>query len=116
MKRLPIAFVLVIWAGLLYAADTSDLVPLTALGKRQYKGFEGGLYPDGKNKPPEAHEKAGALLAGQIKPLDAQGKPNQDGRIVLLSIGMSNTTQEFSTFILLAEQEKQKNPKLTIVD
>jgi len=116
MKCSLTAIVLLSCASFVLAADTSDMLPLTELGNRQYKGFEGGLYPDGKNQPPEAHEKAGALLAGQIKPLDAQGKPNQDGKIVLLSIGMSNTTQEFSTFILLAGQEKQKNPKLTIVD
>jgi hypothetical protein len=51
-----------------------------------------------------------------VKPLDGQGMANEDGKIVLLSIGMSNTTQEFSMFMRLAQQERQKNPKLVIVD
>jgi hypothetical protein len=99
-----------------HAADTADLVPLTELGPRQYKGFEGGLYPDGANHRPEAHERTGVLLATQVRPLDAQGMASDEGKIVLLSIGMSNTTQEFSTFMRLAQAERQRNPKLVIVD
>ncbi|HEV8379142.1 MAG TPA: hypothetical protein VGP99_09860 [Tepidisphaeraceae bacterium] len=116
MKRSLVALLLLVSAAAARAADTADLVPLTELGKRQYKDYEGGLYPDGKNQRPEPHEKAGVLLARQIKPLDAQGMPSEHGKIVLLSIGMSNTTQEFSAFMQLARGEPQKNPKLVIVD
>jgi len=35
---------------------------------------------------------------------------------VFMSIGMSNTTQEFSTFKPLADSDATKNPSLTIVD
>jgi Cu/Ag efflux protein CusF len=96
--------------------DTSHLIPLTELGKDKYKDYPGGLYPDGKNERPAAHEKAGLALAKQVQPLDADGKPSADGKIVLLSVGMSNTTQEFSAFKRLANADKDKNPKLTIVD
>ncbi|HEV8292217.1 MAG TPA: hypothetical protein VGP94_09850, partial [Tepidisphaeraceae bacterium] len=116
MKRSLFALLLLVIAVGVRAADTADLVPLTELAKRQYKGFEGGLYPDGKNQRPEAHEKSGVLLAKQIKPLNAQGMPSEQGKIVLLSIGMSNTTQEFSAFMRLAQGEGEKNPKLVIVD
>jgi hypothetical protein len=47
-------------------------------------------------------------LAKRIAPID--------GRIVLLSIGMSNTTQEFSAFQQLAAHETGLNPQLTLVD
>src|SRR5262245_20046898 len=90
--------------------------PLTELGTEKYKGFAGGLYPDGKNDRPTAHEKAGRALAQRIQPLDADGKPSAEGKIVLLSIGMSNTTQEFSAFIRLADAGKDKNRKLVLVD
>src|SRR5260221_3634013 len=86
--------------------------PLTELGQAQYKGFAGGLYPDGKNDRPAGHENFGLALARRVQPLDGDGKPSADGRIVLLSVGMSNASQEFSTFIGLANADKDKNPKL----
>jgi hypothetical protein len=96
--------------------DTSGLKPLSELGKDKYKDHAGGLYPDGKNERPEAHEKAGLALAKKVRPLDGDGKPDADGKIVLLSVGMSNTTQEFSAFKQLADKDADKNQKLTIVD
>lgn len=95
--------------------DTSKLKPLTELGAELYKGSKGGLYPEGNTRP-AAHEAAGVSLAKQIQPLNAEGKPDSAGRIVLLSIGMSNTTQEFSVFKRIADADARKNPKLTIVD
>jgi hypothetical protein len=96
--------------------DTTGLKPLTELGKDKYKDYPGGLYPDGKNERPEAHEKAGLALAKKVQPLDADGKPSADGKVVLLSVGMSNTTQEFSMFKQLADADKEKNPKVVLVD
>jgi Cu/Ag efflux protein CusF len=96
--------------------DTSKLRPLTELGVGEYQGFQGGLYPGGKNERPAAHEAAGIGLAKQLQPLGAGGQPSADGKIVLLSVGMSNTTQEFSTFKRIADGDRDKNPKLVIVD
>lgn len=74
-------------------ADTIRIA-LSEMGTRTYKGFRGGLYPTG-NEPAGAHLSAGLTRASRIRPLDANGQPATSGRIVLLSIGMSNTTQEF---------------------
>jgi hypothetical protein len=68
--------------------------PLTELGTRTYLGFAGGLYPGG-NSVPARHDSVGRAERARIRPLDASGSPAANGRYVLLSIGMSNTTQEF---------------------
>ena len=63
------------------------LIPLTELGSRFYQGRQGGLYPGGSNKLPAAHEAAGLAAARSIRPLDAQGLPDEArGKIVLISI------------------------------
>src|SRR5712692_5154147 len=90
--------------------------PLSELGAGLYKTKQGGLYPNGNSLRPVAHEDAGVQIARSIVPLNASGQPDTNGRIVLLSIGMSNTTQEFSTFIAEANPDAARNPKLTIVD
>ncbi|HEV8304996.1 MAG TPA: hypothetical protein VGQ25_08555 [Gemmatimonadales bacterium] len=70
-------------------------VPLSDLGAGTYKGFAGGLYPGGTNAAPAAHAAAGIRHAQGVVPLDTAGVPGPGGKVVLLSIGMSNTTQEF---------------------
>jgi hypothetical protein len=91
MSRLRCAVVLVAFAG----AALAQQVPLSDLGTAAYLGFSGGLYPDGSNVPPADHAAAGVAHARAIQPLDTRGLPHRDGRIAMLSIGMSNTTQEF---------------------
>ena len=82
----------------------------------KYEGEDGGLYGGGGNQPPEAQRKAAETALAQIKPLNAEGKPAADGRIVFVSISMSNATMEFSTFNRIADQAPQKSDKVTIVD
>ena len=73
--------------------------PLSDLGQGTYRGFQGGLYPGGSNTPPSAYLKAGLAAAGQVRPLARNGAPSSSGRIVLLSIGMSNAYLEYAQFI-----------------
>jgi hypothetical protein len=96
--------------------ESTGLVPLPDLGKGTHQGEQGGLYPDGQNTPPAPHLKAGRALARAITPLDAEGRKAESGKIVLLSIGMSNTTQEFQMFQKLAGEDTDLNPRLAIVD
>src|SRR5262245_43744741 len=68
-------------------------VPLPGLGSGLYLGqFSGGLYENGSNLMPADHR--AAELRHVVQPLNPNGSPLPDGKIVLLSIGMSNTTQE----------------------
>jgi hypothetical protein len=97
---------------------------LTDLGPNEYvridgtqTGYIGGLYPAGSNIRPPAHEAAGLAMASRIQPLDGGGNPDpQNGRIVMISVGMSNTSQEFTVFIDLAAREQALNPQLDIIN
>ena len=74
----------------------STRVPLIDLPAGDtYLGFSGGLYPQGSNTLPSAHAAAGSTAAAAIRPLDVNGNPSANGKFVLMSIGMSHTTQEF---------------------
>ena len=70
-------------------------VPINDLGTATYKGFFGGLYPGGANEMPPDHRLGGMEESASIVPLDTAGNPDANGKYVLVSIGMSNTTQEF---------------------
>lgn len=115
------------------AADCSvtnlGVVPLNEMGFGAYSNATGGLYPNGANTRPPAHDSAGMQIAtNQIGPLNASGNPDtNNGKIVLLSLGVSNTTQEWAsgdnvthnvtnTFKYRADLDPSKNPQLVIVD
>jgi hypothetical protein len=87
---------------------STGLVPLTDMGRRRYRGYRGGLYPNGRNRPSPAYQRQGLAAARRVKLVD--------GKIVLLSIGMSNTTQEFSEFKARADRDPAKSPSVELVD
>jgi hypothetical protein len=87
---------------------STGLTPLTDLGKKRYKGQRGGLYPNGLNQPSRPYLKQGLAAAKRVRPVN--------GRVVLLSIGMSNTTQEFRAFMRLATGDPEIHPAVELVD
>jgi len=99
-----------------FTRTSVGLIPLTDLGTGTYHGFQGGLYPGGTNEPPAAYRQIGLARARAVQPLNQDGVPAADGTIVLLGIGFSNTTQEFSAFKQEADRDPRKNPRLVIVD
>lgn len=88
--------------------------PLTDPGS--YQGQSTGLYEGGANVPPGGHLAAGLDIARGIGPLSAEGQPDASGRYVFISVGMSNTTQEFSAFKPMADSDGSRDPRLAIVD
>jgi hypothetical protein len=88
--------------------SSTGLVPLTDMGRRRYRGFRGGLYPKGRNRPSAVYLSKGLAAARRVRPIG--------GKIVLLSVGMSNATAEFSAFKRAADRDPAKSPALTIVD
>ena len=82
----------------------------------EYQGEDGGLYGGGQNEPPESLNAAAEVQTAKIRPLNAEGNLATDGRIGLVSISMSNATQEFSAFKQLADADAEKSPLVTVVD
>lgn len=81
-----------------------------------HEGFPGGLYPQERNYVSGAHLRAGLQRGLRVRPLDANGKPAADGKIVLLSVGMSNTSQESSAFKQLLRSLVDRNAALVFVN
>ncbi len=98
------------------ARTSVGFTPLPDPGFVSYQGESGGLYGNGRNTPPASHQADGVAIARAIEPVDAQGQPSASGRFAFISIGMSNTTQEFSTFVPMAMSDPLRHPRLAIVD
>lgn len=97
------------------SAAAKGLVPLTEL-KGDYHGRDGGLYGGGRNEVPAAQQALATRALAEIKPLDVDGKSSANGKIVMVSLGMSNTTMEFSRFVQLANADPRKAGNVTLVD
>lgn len=97
--------------------ESTGMKPLTEMSADdRYKGEDGGLYGEGQNTPPATHRQAAEKELAAIQLLNTDGRPAADGRVVFISISMSNATQEFSRFKRIADQDPAKSAKLTIVD
>jgi Putative Ig domain/HYDIN/CFA65/VesB-like, Ig-like domain len=94
----------------------SPIIDLMDLGTRTYLGYQGGLYPNGSNVDPNPHESDGEAIANAITPLDANGNPSSNGKIVMMSLGESATEQPFDNFVDEANADPQKNPYLVLVN
>jgi hypothetical protein len=73
----------------------TDTVKIALTDLPSYFGIRGGLYPNGLNLPPSDHDSAARARRNAIRPLDVNGDESPFGKYVLISIGMSNATQEW---------------------
>ncbi len=98
------------------SVTSTGRIPLNDLGAGLYSGEAGGLYPGGSNQRPLSHDLA-VDRVGRVLLRDAQGSPDpQSGKIVLMSVGLSNTTMEFRAFQTLARDDQGKNAAVVLVD
>lgn len=75
--------------------DSVGCTPLEDLRAAEYHGRQGGLYPGGAVECPAGHLADGLDQAARVVPRDSSGESADDGRIVVLSIGFSFTSQIF---------------------
>lgn len=97
--------------------SSTGFIPLTDMSAAdRYKRQDGGLYGEGRNRPPKSHLEAARKELSGIRPLDSAGRASGRGKIVLISIGMSNTSMEFQPFMELAAKDKRRSRRLVIVN
>ena len=101
-------------------AQNFTAIPLTDFQPGQlYLGtFPGTLY-EGSNIVPTDHATDGLNFAQQVQPLDSRGNPSPTGKIVVISIGLSNWTIEWcsadrrvcgpNSFLVQAAQDPRIN-------
>jgi lysophospholipase L1-like esterase len=99
-------------------APSTGLIPLSDGGREApaYQGQDSGLYGGGSNRPPAPHQAAALKALANFQTRDATGTQSPEGQVALLSISMSNATQEFSAFKQLADASPLKSPHVLIVD
>lgn len=120
--RYPWFAVVFVMAGLAPLLGVSALraqqivVPISDLGINTYMGFEGGLYGRGSNSPPQVLRDLANQAMNEIVPRDAAGRPDADGSIGFMAVGMSNTNQEFRHFERSADLATERDPRLVVVD
>lgn len=91
--------------------------PINDLAQNFFRNFQGGLYPDGSNQRPLYHDGNGITIGKGIVPLDTSGNINYNtGKVVLLSVGMSNCNQEFGEFKTQLTGATYLNPKLVLIN
>jgi len=96
---------------------TSDCIPLMDMtGSQKYQNETGGLYGNYQNNPPAAHAQKLSEARSQITSRDGSGNPSSSGKIVLLTMGMSNTRRKSDAFIGQAANDNGVSSKVVIVN
>jgi hypothetical protein len=89
---------------------------LNTLNRGTYQGFTGGLYADGRNAPHGPHAEALRKRTGAVQPLNAEGKPDPAGKIVVVGIGASVCKQVFDALAELGPTAEGKRPEVVFIN
>ena len=92
------------------------ITPLSDSARSTYRGQQGGLYPGGNSRIPDGHLAQALAASRRIRPLNAQGQFAANGRIAMVSIGMSNTRSAFGGFLGRSGTDAGRNPQLVVVN
>ncbi len=96
--------------------DSLGLTPLIDMGSATYMGAEGGLYPGGSNTIPADHLALGMSLMNLVGPLNAEGQPDEAGKIGFMGVGVSTTGLDWDGFASLVSGESGINPQVALVN
>lgn len=82
----------------------------------KYFSEDGGLYGNWINEVPQTHRLNAISELSKIAPLNVNGDTSRDGKIVMISIGMSNTFYSFGAFDSLANLDPAKSTVVELVN
>jgi hypothetical protein len=105
-----------LFPALAMAQPCPTCTPLEDLAGPPHRGLALGLYGPGTNLPTASHRALADAAGLAVVPRDAAGSPSPHGLIGMLSIGMSNTNQEFSPFERGDDIRPGRNPRLVVVN
>ena len=97
-------------------AQPPDVVPLNDLGKGLFRGYTGGLYPGGANKPPTQYALDLLNISNTIKPIDTFGNSSANGKIAFISLGASIGGKNMRGLTKKTINNPATNPKLLMVN
>ncbi len=102
-------------------AATTTLVPINDLDHGAYLwGYYGGLWDvvnTGDETIPPDHAIGGMRRSALIQPLDGDGNPDPNGKIVFMGVGYGNTQRTFDAFSAMAAADPRiKHDSLVIVN
>lgn len=109
---IPVALLL---GGRVVTAE-EPLVPLNVISQGTYQGYIGGLYAEGRNEPWGAYAEALSRVAEQVQPLDREGKPDPQGKIVVAGVGASVCRQIFAELEKQIPTQSGLNPAVVVVN
>lgn len=93
-----------------------DYIPLSDMEGLIFRGFPGGLYGNGSNIPPIDHAKAVESAVQSLQRLNANGLPDNNGKIVMIGVGASNPRTEFNEFMRNYASYPDKNSSLALIN
>jgi hypothetical protein len=94
----------------------ASTVPLNDLGTNTYKGYVGGLYPNGVNSPKNQYATDLLSASTQIIPLDTFGNAVSNGKIVFISLGGSTGGNTMQVLKKKTDTSILTNPKLKLLN
>jgi hypothetical protein len=95
--------------------DTAK-IPLNDLGTGTFRGYMGGLYPNGANKPSGRYADDLLTASKSIIPIDRHGNPSDTGKIVFISLGASVGGHMMKALIPKTENNPLTNPSLLLIN
>ena len=98
------------------ATVTTDNIPINDLGTGKFKGYTGGLYPNGQNDASGMYAIDLFQTCHNITPLDTFGNPSpQKGKVLFISMGWSTCAQNMRALQAKTTGNPLTNPKLLLL-